>query len=312
MKTSELVNTLSRVINGLFLEEEAFTAIIPTTGQPQQFSRISGITSFKQSVKLLEKTKLLPEQVKQLKSTALYTNVFQYETGPDEVTLPLAQGRQIISQAELLSLLANQIYNALSSTIMNDNSPDSSINVRLPDNVKDFGDLEKFSHDINLALNQIITDPEIGGHVQITNVETGSIWLSVYLGSAAAVTLTGKVLWAAAVIYKKKKESDLLSQYIRNMSIKNDSLEEIQKAQKLTLSQLIDAEASHINNENFLTQNPERVERLKHSVELFSKLIEQGTEIYPALAASEGVANLFPDPKNLLNISSQIKQIENQ
>ena len=305
MKTSELVNVLAANIDSLALAKESINLSNPANpSQALPGLRIFGLIEFKKAVAKIEEAKLLPQQIKQLKETILY------QTGQDTVTINWGEGSVVSAKVDAVILIANQLYNALAETVKIQDA--DSINIKLPEKLKDFNDLEKFSHDIHLALNQTINEEEIGGHIEITGVENGSIWLQVCLGSAAAVMLVGNLVWAAMVIYKKKQEANLLAQQVRSLGIRNESVDEIQKAQKDLLNQMVTAEATYVSDENYKTASPERIERLKHSIELFSKLISQGTEIYPALAAPEHVSNLFPNAKNILGISSKIMQIDKQ
>ncbi|GAA4372129.1 hypothetical protein GCM10023186_01270 [Hymenobacter koreensis] len=301
MRTSQLVNVLSQNIKNIKIEKTAGSPL--TNGQPGPVL-FKGINSLKYAIHQLESAGLLVDQIDPIKNTILY------QTGADSISVNYSESSDISNRIRSASLIGELLLDALSSTIKD--QPSDSINVRLPDSIKDFHDLEKFSHDLHIALSQTVIEDEIGGKVEITGVENGSIWLQIFLGSSAAVLLVGSLVWAAMVIYKKKQEGDLLAQQVRGLGIRNTAVEEIQQAQQALLKEVIDAEANHINEENYDIKNPERVERLKHSIELFSKLIEKGTEIYPSLAAPENVSNLFPNINNLTGVVSKIKQIGNQ
>ena len=72
---------------------------------------------------------------------------------------------------------------------------------------------------------------------------------------------------------------------------------------------MIQAEAEHIQSEHFKNNAPENLKRIKNSISIFAELIGKGAEIQPALVAPENVANLFPDPTNLIGLESKIKKI---
>ena len=96
------------------------------------------------------------------------------------------------------------------------------------------------------------------------------------------------------------------------MKIKNESLKEIQEAQKKELDLIIDAEANQLYVENFTTEgNNEQIERLKLSVKLLSEQLDKGAEVHPALNTPEKVSNLFPDMKKLESVESRIKKLTN-
>ena len=76
------------------------------------------------------------------------------------------------------------------------------------------------------------------------------------------------------------------------------------------LKNVVAAEARHLEKEFFGDEeNPERLERVKHSIETMQELLEKGAEVHPALLAPEQVKNLFPDYKKLGSVESRIKQI---
>jgi len=230
-----------------------------------------------------------------------------FNTGKDFVNLNLPEGRKLKPQLEEL----NRIVSSVSQSIeeIGGESDENTVSIKLPD-VKDFEDLSKFSSDFHKILNQSIVNEDIKGEVRIDSVENGSIWLDVYLGSAAAVSLIGGLAWASAVVYKKIQEGRLIEKHVESLGVKNASLKEIQTKQKEALSLMIDAEANNLYNENFEGNSPEQIERLKLSIKLFSELIDKGAEIHPALNQPESVKNLYPKMTNLQTLESKIKKIE--
>lgn len=104
---------------------------------------------------------------------------------------------------------------------------------------------------------------------------------------------------------------NLLAQQIRGLKVKNDSLEDILKAQKAETEIMIQAEADHISSEHFRENTPENIIRIKNSIATFAELIGKGAEIHPALIAPEDVSNLFPNPGKMINLESKIKRLAN-
>jgi hypothetical protein len=159
-------------------------------------------------------------------------------------------------------------------------------------------------------LEQTILDQKIGGKMELKNVGAGSVIVQLCLGSVAAVTLVGGIAWAAVVVFKKYQEARLVEAHVEGLEIKNEAVDQIRVAQKHMLKQVVEAEARHLEKEAYDgEENPERLERIKHSIDLMQGLIERGTEVHPALLAPESVKNLFPDFKHLENVTSKIKQI---
>jgi hypothetical protein len=293
MKIKELKSNFSDIIKELNFEykENPNNAVI-------LFTKLTG---FRKAVNKLETTGLLAKEVKELYSSVIFT------TNRNNVSLNTKEARELISKIDNLYNLVSSLDSTFKE--IGGEVNDNSISIKLPE-VTDFEDLSKFSSDFHKILNQSIVNDEINGQVRIDSVENGSIWLDVYLGSSAAVTLIGSLTWSAAVIFKKLKEGQLIEQHVRSLEIKNDSLKEIQEKQKQVLDLMIDAEAKSLYDENFNGDNNEQIGRLKLSVKMLSSLIEKGAEIHPALNQPEKVINLFPDMKNLNSIESRIKKLE--
>ena len=185
----------------------------------------------------------------------------------------------------------------------------NSITIKLPSDVNDFGSLAKVSEDLQLILNQTIVNSHIKGETTIQSVENGSIWIEVCLATPAALTLVAGLTWSAMVIYKKMQEGKMFHQHVESLKIKNESLQEIQKAQKELLDLLTLAEATNLKDSYFGPDDHEQIGRISLSIKMLSGLIDRGAEIHPALNTPENVANLFPDKNNLGLVQSKIKQL---
>lgn len=295
MKIKQLKDIISKI-------NEALTYKYEEVDQRKQIvSRFSGLTSFRKAINELEKTGLLNNEIKALRNSALFT------TAKDSVVININEGRTVKTQIEELS----KIIGALNFTIseIGGDVSENSVSIKLPP-IKDFEDLSKVSTEFHKILNQAVVNEQINGQVRIDNVENGSIWVDVYLGSAAAVSLVGGLAWAATVVYKKLQEGKIIEQHVRSLKVKNESLKEIQEKQKDALGLMISAEAQNLYNDNFEGDNNEQVERLKNSIKMLSKLIDKGAEVHPALNQPENVKNLFPKMAELQSIQSKIKKIE--
>ncbi|GAI89905.1 unnamed protein product [marine sediment metagenome] len=145
--------------------------------------------------------------------------------------------------------------------------------------------------------------------MKIEKIEGGSIWIDVFVGSTVAINTIGCLAWSAAVIFKKIQEGKIIEQHVRSLKIKNDSLDDIKKAQKEELDVLVEAEAKSINDKFFKPENNEQIERIKNSIKLLSGQLQKGAEIHPPLEAPENVVNLFPKMPDILGIESKIKQL---
>lgn len=292
MKIKELKNIFSELVQELNFEYKE---------NPNNVTLFTKLTGLRKALNKLETTGLLTEEIKELRSTAIFT------TNKDNVTLNTAEARQLKIKLDNLVRLVGSLNSSFEE--IGGEVSENSISIKLPE-ITDFEDLSKFSSDFHKILTQAIVNDEINGQVRIDSVENGSIWLDVYLGTTAAVTLIGSLTWSAAVIFKKIKEGQLIEQHVKSLKIKNDSLKEIQEKQKQALDLMIEAEAKSLYDESFKGNDNEQIERLKLSVKMLSSLIEKGAEIHPALNQPEKVTNLFPDMKKLNIIESRIKKLE--
>jgi len=267
-------------------------------GQTMNFSGLINIRAVINDIKSLN---LFDGIVASLSKSVIYT------TANDQMTVQLLEGYDIVNNLTLLKTLSTNFLNVLMTTVPEEDI--NSINIKLPP-VNDFDELSKVSREIHLGLTQVIFNDDINGQTKIISVENGSIWLNVFVG-ASAVSVIASLVWASAVIYKKILEGKLLAEQVRGLKVKNDSLEDILKAQKVETDLMIQAEAEHISSEHFRENIPENIERIKNSITTFAELIGKGAEIHPALVAPENVSNLFPDLTKLIGVESKIKRLAN-
>jgi hypothetical protein len=270
------------------------------SGQPAKaFTKLSGLNNVRNVVNEISSLGLFDDTIKFLKSSIIFTSV------NDQMNVQPTEAEEITNNLTQLKTLSTNFLNILLKTVPGEDI--NSINIKLPP-VNDFDELSRVSRDIHLGLTQVIYNEEINGETKIVSVENGSIWFNVFVG-VSAITVVASLVWASAVIYKKIQEGKLLAQQVRGLKVKNDSLEDILKAQKAETDAMIQAEAEHICSEHFNNNAPENIERIKNSITTFAELIGRGAEIHPALVAPENVSNLFPDPTKLLGVESKIKKL---
>ncbi len=265
-----------------------------------QYIKLSELNTVRKVINDVSTLDLFDDAINYLKSSVIFTS------STDQMNIQLSEGQIIISNLNQLKILLTNFLNLLIKTVPNED--ESSVNIKLPP-VNDFDELSKVSRDIHVGLSQVIFNDEIGGQSKIVSVENGSIWINVFLG-AKALSVIASVVWSASVIFKKIQEGRMMEQQIRALKIKNDSLEEILRAQKAEIDLMIQAEAEHIESEHFTNNVPENIERIKKSISTFAELISKGAEVHPSLVASESISNLFPDPKKFLGLESKIKKLK--
>lgn len=266
-----------------------------------QTMHLAGLNNIRNVINDIKSLNLFDSIIVSLGKSVIYT------TANDQMTVQLQEGREIAANLNLLKTLSTNFLNVLMTTVPEEDA--NSINIKLPP-VNDFDELSKVSREIHIGLTQVIYNDDINGQTKIVSVENGSIWLNVFVG-ASAVTVIASLIWASAVIYKKILEGRLLAEQIRGLKVKNESLEDILKAQKAETDLMIQAEAEHISSEHFRENTADNIARIKNSITTFADLIGKGAEIHPALVAPENVSNLFPDPTKLIVVESKIKKIAN-
>lgn len=189
---------------------------------------------------------------------------------------------------------------------------DSAIQVKLPDDIKDFDGLEKVSADLKRAISIPVYDKGINGYVEIVTAESGSIWLWVLLGTTTAVSVIARLCYAAAIIRKKNAEAKLFEEHAKSIGLKNQALADIVDAQKKNINATIEYEAEQIADKNYDSKEPELIGRLKMSIATFADLIDRGTRILPNPKSNiDDIKELFPDWNNLNLIESSNKLLEN-
>lgn len=278
----------------------SWTANTITNNNPTLYE-ISNLKEIRIIINDLKSLNLFATITDTLLDSAIFT------TSNDTIRIQASENSIILSQLKLLNNLVENFLEVLKTSVPEETV--DSINIKLPP-INDFDELSKVSREIHLGLTQVIFNEEINGQTRIISVENGSIWLNVLVG-ATAVTVIASLVWSAAVIYKKILEGKLLEEQIRGLTVKNESLEDILKAQKAQTELMIQAEAEHVNSEHFKINAPENIEKIKNSITIFAELIGKGAEIKPALVAPENVSNLFPDPTKLLGLESKIKRLGN-
>ena len=265
-----------------------------------KYTRIENLKPLRKSILKLIGNNIFFDQAQNL----LNSEIMQF--AEDGINLEPHVAKKLIEEIEALKKAAFELKKILGYLV--GPTKENSIFLKLSE-IKDLNDLSESANNFHKAFSQIIFDEEIGGQIKIEDVENGSIWVEIFVGSVKAVSIIGAIAYSAALAYREIQKGRYISETRRTKKIQNDQLEALVNAQKLLLDHLIDAEAQNINAEFFSSDNPERVERIKLSISLLSNEINKGAEIKPALNTAEEVAKFFTDFKNLLGLVSRIKEI---
>jgi len=253
--------------------------------------------------------------IERVKNQGLYVSLISeietsiiFSTSQDEIILTdakedtrLKKGLEVVrSGCHALLMILKELYD--------EKEDDSTIYVQMP-KIKDLEDLSKKSKNLHNAISQSILDPSIKGTIKVRSYDIGSLWIIITVGSVMAVKLIGGLVWAAAVIRKKKMEFKTFEQHVKCLEIKTESMVDLKDAQKKQLEESLEAEAGNLAAQFYKSGNAEKTERLKYSIKLISDLMDKGVEIHPALSASKEVGNMYPDYTNIRLIESRIHEL---
>jgi len=260
---------------------------------------VKNMVAFNRFLKQVEVLQLLRPQINFLNSSIVGN------TDKDSIFIEAGQADAIENNAgSLINGLI--ILQATLNQLVPEDDPNSVI-IKLPDPI-DFKQAIDFQNQFFTAISQNIVNSEIGGKVVLKEWEPGSFWLTLFLGTSAAVNLIAQIAWSAAVVLKKFQEFKILEEQTKSLKIKNEALDEIKRGIEEQMKLTLESEAKALQIHNFKkSDNHEQVERLKMGIKTFMELIDKGAEIHPALNTPESVKNLFPDFKKLSSVESRTK-----
>lgn len=297
MRLKQIKKTLEEIIPEL--QVNVNQTVINNT----KYTSLDNLKSFRRVVLKLIANNIFFDRATEL----LATPITQFDN--DVMHLDPSVAKPIVQNIDSLKNAAIELNNILGELVgpINDNS----VFIKLSE-INDLSDLAASTEAFNKIFSQLILDKEIGGHIKIEEVESGSIWLEIGVGTAKALALISSIAFSAALAYRELAKARYIDERRRTLKIKNDNLDDLKKAQKIMIDQLIETEAHNINSQHFSTENPERIERIKLALNLLSSEFSKGAEIHPGLNAPPEVSELFSDFKNLLGVNPNVKGISNK
>lgn len=259
----------------------------------------TNLSSLREAILNLEDVDILKNEIEAIKKTSLFdhsADTFFFSSSDD--TILKGAVKQLRNGLEYLLRYSDQIE-----------MPKNGLNIKLPE-IENFDDLTKVSKEFKRAIEIPIIDQQQGGQVKIETADSGSIWLTVSVGSIAAVNLVGAICWSAAVIRKKMAEARIFEAQANTLELKNEMMKTLIEAQKSQMKNILDSEAKEIAENHYNLSDGEAIARLKMSIETVSELIDKGVKILPTSDDSK-TAKLFPDYSALNLIESTIQQLKN-
>lgn len=261
---------------------------------------VTSWNNFKLALYAIIETNLFTQQ------TEIIRNLQFFHNENDSFNIGLNDYNELTTSLNQIKVALPIVLEAFASMKFAEN--DKIVSIKLP-KVSNLDDLAKTTSTLNTVFSQTLLNKKINGQVKFENFDVGSSWIDIFVGSDQAIALVAGMVWSAAVIYKKMQEGKMFKHYVNGLTIKNDSLKDLQKGQSELIDKLISTEATALHKKHFDDTDKDQIIRLTHSIKLLSELINNGAEVHPSLLEPEEVSNLFPDFKQLEGIESKVKKI---
>ena len=171
------------------------------------------------------------------------------------------------------------------------------INIKLPQ-INTLSDFAASANCIKKALSQVVS--EAGGNIKVKQLDHGSYWLIIDVGTIEAVVFVGLLVSAAYRIAMKVINTLKAIEELKSLRLDNQ-LKEYQLDERKFIQSKAQEEAKKINHEQFgktkgedLANFNEREGRICVSIEELVKIIRAGGEIHQSLEAPKTVSELYP------------------
>lgn len=268
---------------------------------PQTY-QVDYISYIKYAIRNLEKLKLFPEIINELKELSFYIS----DSNSDTLIIDSKEHSVLSKNIPFLILQCEALSDSIEKSIPETNP--NTITVKIPTPLN-FKDLKESIDKIDKIFSQTILHKDINGTIQISNFDTGSYWIEFIAGAKEAIALIGGIAWSAVVVYKKLQEGKLLKEQVTAMKISNDAFKEIVAKSKDQINEISQKEAEYISSEYYKSNDPEQIGRIKMSIKELAELYTKGAKVYPSIEANEDVIDNFPDFEKIAEISSKVKKI---
>lgn len=296
MRLSELREYLAKCLNDLDFKGSASGA-----NKMEIYNNLKTV----EALEKLADFKFLKQEIEELKSvtTIYYARTMNtFEVGSIDFN-------RFHESYLILVYKINAVIDLLSQYLPKEDP--NSINVKF-ENTNELKEVSQLINTLDKALNQLLNIPDINGKAELINVQPGSIWFNIAVGTSVAIPVIAGAVWSSVVIYKKVKEVELVQKSIEAFDVHIDAMNAIKEGLENQVSALCETEARQLLEGNNINFDPETLNRVKHTIKMFSELIKNGVEIHHPLAAPEDVKNLFPDYSKIGLIESKIKLLKEE
>lgn len=159
---------------------------------------------------------------------------------------------------------------------------EETINIKFP-RISDIEDLIKSCNLINKSLSQSVS--EIGGQITFKQLDYGSSWLIISVGTTAATSLVMAIAKAAFYIAKKFYGIKMMAQAYERYKMGTDVMKTMKECNEMILKEEMDKQSKEIEKKFYpdMASDNERCGRLRVAISEMYKLIELGGEVHPSL-----------------------------
>ena len=248
-----------------------------------------------EAIEALKPTGIFQGEITKLLSVSLIVNNVR-----DPIVVPLPVYQDFHKTLARLQQRATAFLGVLNEFI-GEQDP-HSIGVKLPPGL----DLKQTADtilDLDKLLQQALVNPETKGTITLQGFDRGSEWLDIGLRSATALIFLSQMVQFYFRVKEKGVEIERKREIVRTIRLKNDAMEEANKALTQELESYREGELNKL-----LGNNNEQNERIKFSLNLLKILMDKGLQIQPSPSAPEEAKLSFSPPEQI----EQTKQISSQ
>lgn len=240
------------------------------------------------------------EQLKQM--TTIYS--FRAQEADIQITSDLTS-----ALAKLAEEVKKKCYVVLEIAAKTLSAEDSeSIDVKLPE-FNNLKEASRFFNDLNNALEIVVVNKYVGGKVELQGFESGSMWITIALGTPIAVKLIGQIVSAAFDMRAQYHQTEQLKAATRSLDAVGDAQKILLDALDKQVDELFRSRATDVLEHSTIEdRGSEYTGKFLHAVTTITELIYQGTQIHPSLMGPKENKESFPTYPKLQN--DEIKQLK--
>lgn len=267
---------------------------------------VSNFVAAFEAIKRLENIEFLTEEISVFKSMPeLYNNISSedfFRIGSKQYEALREAVNNVVEKRKLVTRLTNQSLGEES---------ENSINVKLP-NYDELDKIIKFFQDLNNIFTMTIMDERVGGKVEVEAFESGSLWITISVGTTAALTLLSQIVNAALKLKNNHYETEKVKMHTQAIGVSVDFMKHLEAQISEQANLLTASYAKEIleSNEDIKNSNKEYVGRLEQSLKTMSRLLFEGAEIHKTLTSSN--VNVSFPIYNQLETREGLKNLEDQ